>query len=461
MNSEISDQSNCKFKGSTLSSLFILLTGILTGILIGMAIPRSPIHLSNTAPSTTVDEFGSTTQVVQAPKRLLAEHATLAPHAELLKKIQAATIAPSKATTHWHHLTVKQGESLSSIFKVFNIPAQTLVNLLKQPEAKRLLPKLKPKQHLSLHVDDQNDLLELLFDCSVGRTLQLVSTDRLKAGTFEAHIIETPLTHQLLYHSGTIKNNLSVAAETQGVPCKILQKMIQIFESHIDFRRDIHPKDRFGVLYEARYLKGKPIGVGHLIAARLTLRNRQQTAVRYALANGEAGYFNLEGDNLASHFSRFPLHFTRISSRFMKHRWHPILHIYRSHLGVDLVAPRETPVKATADGRMIAKGRAGGYGNRIVVQHGRQYRTLYAHLSRFAGDVHVGQQIQRGRVIAYVGATGLATAPHLHYEFRSNNEPQNPLKVQLPHAPSVPKRELAAFRHYAKAVLKQFTNKGA
>ncbi len=210
--------------------------------------------------------------------------------------------------------------------------------------------------------------------------------------------------------------------------------LADLFAWDIDFVNDIQPGDTFTVTYEEIYDHGKYVEDGPILAARFVNDGHQYLAVRYVSPDGHAGYYTPDGRSLRKAFLRAPLEFTRVSSPFSLHRRHPILNLIRAHKGVDYAAPIGTPVRAAGDGRVIFAGRKGGYGNVVELDHAHGIMTVYGHLSRFARGLRVGEHVAQGAVIAYVGMTGLATGPHLHYEFRVNGVYKNPQTVSLPDA---------------------------
>jgi murein DD-endopeptidase MepM/ murein hydrolase activator NlpD len=207
-----------------------------------------------------------------------------------------------------------------------------------------------------------------------------------------------------------------------------------IFGWDIDFALDIREGDSFSVIYDDLYIEGKPLRHGDILAAEFVNNGTTYRAVRYTDANGHGDYFSPDGKSMRKAFLRTPVAFGRISSYFSTARFHPILNRIRAHKGVDYAAPIGTPVKATGDGKVVFVGTRGGYGNAIELQHGARYSTLYGHLSHFARGLHRGDHVRQGQIIGYVGMTGLATGPHLHYEFRIDGVHRNPLKVQFPDA---------------------------
>ena len=257
-----------------------------------------------------------------------------------------------------------------------------------------------------------------------------------------------------LVRSAEIRSSLFGAADAADIPDGVAIQLADVFGGDIDFYRDLRKGDRFSVVYEMHYLGGRPVRAGRVIAAEFVNKGKSFRAVYYVDAQGKGGYYAPDGQSLRKAFLRAPLEFTRISSRFGM-RQHPFLHSWRKHTGVDYAAPEGTRVRATADGVVEFAGRKGGYGNAIILRHNGQYSTLYGHLRGFARGIHRGLRVEQGDIIGYVGQTGWATGPHLHYEFRIAGVARNPLAISLPAAVPVAQKELPAFRRYAAPLVAQ------
>jgi murein DD-endopeptidase MepM/ murein hydrolase activator NlpD len=229
-----------------------------------------------------------------------------------------------------------------------------------------------------------------------------------------------------------INSSLFEAIEAAGGHDQTAVSLADIFGWDIDFVLDIQPGDSFVVTYQELFRDGAYLKDGPVLAASFTNQGREYVAVRYVDPDGMAHYYTPEGKSMRKAFLRAPLEFTRVSSRFNSARRHPILNLIRAHKGVDYAAPMGTPVKAAGDGRIRFAGRKGGYGNVVEIEHTRSIVTVYGHLSRFAKGTHVGAHVAQGSIIAYVGMTGLATGPHLHYEYRVNGVFKNPQTIALP-----------------------------
>jgi murein DD-endopeptidase MepM/ murein hydrolase activator NlpD len=226
--------------------------------------------------------------------------------------------------------------------------------------------------------------------------------------------------------------------------------MAEVFSGDIDFHKDLRRGDHFSVVYEAFYFDGQLVKTGRLLAAEFVNQDKAYRAVYFKDAQGHDGYYNADGQSMKRAFLKSPMPFNRISSGFSLARLHPVLQIMRSHKGIDYAAPTGTPVRAIADSVVSFVGKQGGYGNLVVLNHQSPYSTAYGHLSAYGKGIKRGGKIRQGQVIGYVGATGLATGPHLHYEFRVNGEQRNPLAMKLPTTYPLDSRTKAQFVAYSQ-----------
>lgn len=341
----------------------------------------------------------------------------------------------------WVSLTVASGNTLSVLFAQLGLSASTLHNVISSSADARRFTRLNVGQVLEFKLDDNGELLAMRSQLSRLETIRLDRTEESYA--FSREMIE-PEVHTR-YATGTINSSLSAAGADAGISYGMVIEMANIFGYDIDFARQIREGDSFEVLFEEKLVDGERVGTNPIKAARFTNRGKVYTAIRYTDRNGVASYYRADGESMRKAFIRTPVEFARISSRFNPNRRHPVLNKIRAHNGVDYAAPTGTPIMATGDGRVVHVGRKGGYGNTVVIQHGRQYQTLYAHMSRYANGIRNGSHVSQGQVIGYVGMTGLATGPHLHYEFQINGRHVDPLGVKLPAADPIPANERTAF----------------
>jgi murein DD-endopeptidase MepM/ murein hydrolase activator NlpD len=255
---------------------------------------------------------------------------------------------------------------------------------------------------------------------------------------------------------GVVSSSLFQAGDRAGLSDTMVLKLATAFGYDIDFAQDLREGDSFSVVYDDLYREGERLRDGDIIAATFINQGKRYTAIRYTNADGETMYYDENGRALRKSFLRTPVEFTRISSTFSTGRMHPILGRMRAHKGVDYAAPSGTPIRAAGDGRITFRGWKSGYGNFVIVQHNKDISTAYGHMSRFARE-KVGDRVRQGQVIGYVGMTGLATGPHLHYEFRVDGQHRNPLTVTLPPAQPLPASQLAQFRRQSAPMLARLT----
>ena len=235
------------------------------------------------------------------------------------------------------------------------------------------------------------------------------------------------------------------ATDAAGLPDPVANQMAEIFAGDVDFHRDLHHGDRFSVIYEMSYSNGEPVSAGRILAAEFTNQGKTYRASYFQMPGTKGDYFSPDGKSMRKAFLRSPLEFSRVSSGFSNSRLHPVLNTIRAHKGVDYAAPIGTKVKVTADGTVAQIGKQNGYGNVVVVNHQGRYSTVYGHLSAFVKGMRQGQHVNQGDLIGYVGMTGLATGPHLHYEFKIDGVQRDPLRVALPDARPITKQQRTAF----------------
>ncbi|MBU0455774.1 MAG: peptidoglycan DD-metalloendopeptidase family protein [Gammaproteobacteria bacterium] len=360
------------------------------------------------------------------------------------------TITSEKLTkAPWKSIKIKQNDTLEKIFKQENLDHKTLYQLMSLTIAKPYLKNLQANHTLYLLVGHQGKLTKLVYGITPYKYLEIIKSKDL----FKAQIIEQKLIKNIEEATIQINRTLSQAANQAGFTNSFINSLSKIFENKIDFSSQIKKGDRFKVIYEEYYANNKPIQKGDILAAQYTHKHHNYIAIRYGKTAKTANYYTPDGANLGRRFLRAPVKYTRISSPFNERRMHPILHIIRPHEGVDLAAPLGTPIHATSDGVIAFRSRNGGYGKVIVIKSGYKYSTLYAHMSRFSPQFHLGSHVKLGEVIGYVGQTGLATGPHVHYEFRINGVHYDPMKVKLPHAAPIPKSQRQDFKRYAHQMM--------
>lgn len=352
-------------------------------------------------------------------------------------------------------VTINRGDTLSALFQQEKIQASALVAVMRTRHAAHL-KTLRPGQKIELlHTSsspktDSNTLQQLSMTIDSQRRM-IIEAD--EAGRFASRIEETQLDQAIARVSGKVKNSLYSSMTTAGIPYRMAVELGKILGTVIDFNKDVRAGDRYTLVYETLSRDGKQVGTGRILAAEFSNRGKIYRAVRFENEMGDANYYTPEGKSLKPAFSRYPVKFARISSPFSRARQHPVLGIRRPHLGVDLAAPTGTPIYASGDGQVVHIGTKGGYGRAIILRHGSQYRSLYAHMSRYANGLKQGDRVRHGQVIGYVGSSGISTGPHLHYEFHVNGTPQDPLRVALPGAAPLDKSQLAQFNRQTRTLL--------
>jgi murein DD-endopeptidase MepM/ murein hydrolase activator NlpD len=370
--------------------------------------------------------------------------ATAAPSAASLPAVPVETTARIK---------VAQGDTLADLFKADNLSAAAILDAGPGTDRlKRIVPgdiirvTYTPDAHIqALHMQyDDAHMLDVLRG----------------AQGYSASVTDIPTTVTSAYAHGVIENSLFDSAGRAGLSEGTTMELIQLFAWDIDFAHDIQNGDSFNVLYQRVQRAGHAIVDGPILAAEFKAGGKDYRIVRYTDPNGQTGYYTPDGKSIKKALMRAPISYSRISSGFSLHRMHPILGFSRAHQGVDYAAPVGTPIKAAGDGRVTFVGVKGGYGKCITIDHGGGYSTLYGHLSHFKVGMHAGKHVTQEEIIGFVGMTGLATGPHLHFEVRVNGVPHNPRTVQLPNVEPVTTRYLADFDQSTQGLLAQLSSVG-
>ena len=361
---------------------------------------------------------------------------------------EAPAEAPISASlpegTSWESIQIRSGDSLVGIFKRMDLDIAQAIRVSKVPGAKALT-NLRTGPYLKIQRDGEA-LLALQYQPDIGTFLHVTAQET----GFVAQTIERAFDTTEREVTAEITDSLYQSALRAGLPKSVIYRVTQIFQWELDFGRDVKSGDRLVVIYEERSLEGQKVGNGPILAVRLENDGVVRQAIRYVNSDGSAAYFAPDGKSLQRTFLRSPIPGRSVTSGFSYSRLHPILKVRRPHLGVDYGAPRGTPIVATADGKVIRASRKGGYGKTVILRHGQDYRTLYAHLSRYAKGVRKGKWVKKGQVIGYVGSTGLSTGPHLHYEIHVAGKARNPRSLKLPRTASVARKDKAGFLDHAK-----------
>ena len=326
-------------------------------------------------------------------------------------------------------LKVGRGDTMEKMFRKNSLDIGHLMAIAQLDEARQRFRRIKPGDIFEV-THDEGKIISLYSKLDLTSALQI---DRLDDG-FAAKIIDRPIEIRKRHAYGVIESSLFESAAQAGLSDRTIMNVAGIFAWDVDFILDIRSGDNYYVQYEEIWQDGEFVTDGEIIAAEFNNNGRQIQAIRFKDKNNVTDYFTPDGDSVRKAFIRAPVDFTRISSNFNPNRRHPILNTIRAHRGVDYAAPRGTPIKAAGDGKVIFRGTKSGYGKVVILQHGGNITTLYAHMSSFAAKARVGTRVRQGQTIGFVGMTGLATANHLHYEYRLNGVHRNPRTVALPDA---------------------------
>lgn len=364
------------------------------------------------------------------------------------KPEKTVVITPEPVGPQWKEFTVQNGDNLSILFKRAGLNDRAIYELFSDAKEAKDLRHIRPGQKMSFLVEDGR-LTGLKYIIS---ELDSLTFERSSKG-FSGKQVTLKPDVKYAFRQGTIDSSLYMAGKRAGMPSPLTMEMANIFGWDIDFALDIQKGDSFKVMYEEQFLKGKKIGFGKVIAAEFTNGGKTFKAVRYTDKDGHSAYYTPDGRGMHKAFLRTPIEFARISSHFNLARKHPVLHIIRAHKGTDYAAARGTPIRATGNGKVSFAGRKGGYGNTVIIQHGQGIQTLYGHMNAFAKGMRNGARVTQGEVIGYVGSTGLASGPHLHYEFHVNGQVRNPVTVPLPKAIGIDKTELARFNETTRPLI--------
>ena len=366
--------------------------------------------------------------------------------------IQSAVSDPLvvPAASEWSTVRIQPGQTLSTVFENEGLASDHWMAILDLGPDARQLRRIKAGDSIEIRKSG-DDLLELRYELDDLRTLHVQRVE----DRFEANTLTAELERHTRSITGTIDSSLFIAGQKAGLPVRMVMELAELFRYDIDFALDLRDGDRFTVVMEELYKDGVKLRDGDMLAAEFVNQGKVHRAVRYKDGEGRSAFYTPDGQSLRKAFFRTPLDVVRISSHFNLRRRHPILNTIRAHKGVDYAAGSGTPIKATGDGRVAFMGVKGGYGRVVILQHGQSYETLYAHMSRYRAGLRAGSKVKQGQIIGYVGSSGLATAPHLHYEFRVNGIHKNPVNIVMPRANPIPRQQLTAFQSQIAPLISQ------
>lgn len=341
-----------------------------------------------------------------------------------------ATLIVAEQQSFFREERVQRGETLSSLLSRLGIEDREAFEFIRTNSiAQSISRQLRPGKPVTARTTETGELQTLYFPVTGKDNLIVVKRENGKLSASEQSLA---LESRTMMRSGEIRYSLFGATDAAGIPDAVATQLAEIFGGDIDFHRDLRKGDRFSIVYEMYFQQGQPIRSGKVLAAEFTNDRKTFQAFWHSTEEGKGGYYSAEGKSLRKAFLRSPLEFSRVTSGFTSNRFHPVLQTWRAHKGVDYGAPIGTRVRSVADGTVEFAGKQGGYGNVVIVKHQGTYSTAYGHLNGFASNIRKGTRIAQGDTIGFVGQTGLASGPHLHYEFRIRDQQVNPLSVTLP-----------------------------
>lgn len=377
-----------------------------------------------------------------APPELLSPEATAD---------QSQTVAVQAPEPDWQTFDIRSGDTLSSLFGKAGFDDGLMLSVIHGEGEATKLQRLYAGETIRFATDEAGELVAIELQRDRLESLKIARSD----DGFSGETVVREPDARPVFASGVIEGSLYVAAREAGLSDRVAMEMAGIFGWNIDFVYDVRKGDRFEVVYEELYLDGEKFGTGEILSARFLNRGEEVIALRYTDSNGDTDYYSPNGSSMRKAFLRTPIS-ARVSSSFNLQRRHPVLDVVRPHEGTDYAAPPGTPIKAAGDGRVIFAGWKGGYGRTVILQHGDNITTLYAHMSRLGRGIRNGSRVKQGDTVGHLGSSGMVTGPHLHYEFRVNGSPRNSRTVKLPDAKPVPKSELARFQRFAEQEVAKF-----
>lgn len=403
-------------------------------------IERLSRHRRSAAAFALVSAFGFVTAFAIAP----SDHAEPLSMQTVIEPLSTNSVAViSSNDSFLREEIVHRGDTLASILVRLGIDDREAFEFIRTSSVTQPIARqLRPGKSISARTNSNGELLSLYFPVSGKDSWIVVSRGNQGISAEEQTIA---LESRTTMAGGEIRYSLFGATDAADIPDAIATQLAEIFSGDIDFHRDLRKGDRFNIVYETLYQRGQPVRSGRILAAEFTNDRTTYQAFWHAANGGKGGYYNAEGKSLRKAFLRSPLEFSRVTSGFTSSRFHPVLQTWRAHKGVDYGAPTGTRIRSVADGTVEFAGRQGGYGNLLIIRHQGTYSTAYGHLNGFAPGIKKGARVAQGDTIGYVGQTGLASGPHLHYEFRIRNQQVNPLSVTLPTTVPLDPAQLPSF----------------
>jgi murein DD-endopeptidase MepM/ murein hydrolase activator NlpD len=376
---------------------------------------------------------------------------TAAGPTEVAQEIPDLANVETSQRLDWQTFNIKSGDTLSSLFKKAGFNDGVMLSVIHGEGEADKLQRLYAGETIRFATDNAGELAAIELQRSLLKSLKIEKQE----GSFKGETnVREPETKPAFAY-GTIDGSLYLAAREAGLNDRLTMELAGIFGWDIDFVYDVRKGDQFEVVYEELYLDGEKFNTGRILSARFINRGEDNIALLYTDSKGDSDYYTPDGKSMRKAFLRTPIS-ARVSSAFNLQRRHPVLDVVRPHEGTDYAAPPGTPIKAAGNGRVQFAGWKGGYGRTVVLKHGDNITTLYAHMSRVGKGMKSGTRVKQGETIGYVGSSGMVTGPHLHYEFRVNGSPRNSRTVKLPDAQPIPASEMAQFKKFTEQQVAQF-----
>ena len=348
---------------------------------------------------------------------------------------------------------VEKNDSLFNILNKLGVNKEDIIELVNSKNSK-LLSRIDVGDQIRILVDKQGGLDQLYYMDSIKSGVKAIKLeDKYFISKYETEVEKVKVFKHVV-----IEDSMYMSGLRENVPDSVLMDLAYINGWDIDFTHDIRAGDSFNLIYEELIIEGEKAVDGNILISEFNNSDKKFIAVRYDSDSEKSDYFNLKGENVKKAFLRSPVKLSYISSKYNLKRRHPVLHTIRAHKGVDYAANKGSPIRATGDGTVIFAQYNGGCGNEIKIKHSEDYETRYCHLDRFSSRTKVGRKVKQGQTIGYVGSTGLATGPHLHYEFHVNGKHTDPLKVKFPNASPIDPSQMSSYRERSKKLLNELNN---
>jgi murein DD-endopeptidase MepM/ murein hydrolase activator NlpD len=358
--------------------------------------------------------------------------------------------------TYFREERIRPGDTLATLLHRLGVDDEAAAAFIKSDRIAYNVLQFRAGRQVQAQTTEDGELQRLtttLLD-KAGSPINTIVISR-DGDRFTATETSAKLEKRIEMHSGEIRSSLFAATDAAQIPDSIATQIVDMFSTSIDFASDLRRGDRFNVVYETFWHNGEFVRAGRVLAGEFLNSGKTHQSVWFDEPNGQGGYYTFDGKSLKKAFLKSPLEFSRVSSGFSM-RVHPLSGHWKQHQGVDFAAPIGTPIRASGDGVVDFAGTQNGYGNIVIIKHWNNYSTAYAHMSRFASGLKKGGKVSQGEVIGYVGMTGWSSGPHLHYEFRVNNQPRDPMSIEVPNAQSLAGGELQRFRGVASDMRHRF-----